>query len=110
MSKNQPSQETLRGLFYSPLASRPADDATGQPAHSQEPALPRKRMGTSFDYYSIIDDAKKEAKKLGEEAAHELEKASAKAQSATGTIALYSPKYYAACTFGGTLACVSCYR
>lgn len=63
-------------------------------------------MGTVFDYYSIADDAKKEAKKLSEEATREFEKASARAQKATGGIQMHSGKYYAACTMGGLLACV----
>ena len=59
-----------------------------------------------FDYYSMVDDAKDKAKKLSAEATKDFEKASAKAQSATGHIELYSPKYYAACTLGGLMACV----
>ncbi|PKS06338.1 hypothetical protein jhhlp_007086, partial [Lomentospora prolificans] len=94
MSRSQSNQDTLRGLFYSPLTSAPA--AADQP---------RKRLGTAFDYYSIVDDAKKEAKKLSAEAQREFDKATAKAKGNKGTIALYSPTYYAACTFGGLLAC-----
>jgi len=45
------------------------------------------------------------ANKLSEEASQELAKASAKAQKKVGGIELYSPKYYAACTLGGLLAC-----
>lgn len=44
---------------------------------------------------------------LSDEAVKEYEKASAKAQEKAGKIELYSAKYYAACTFGGLLACVS---
>ena len=47
------------------------------------------------------------AKELSQEASHELAKASAKAQKDVGGIELYSPKFYAACTFGGLVACVS---
>lgn len=43
--------------------------------------------------FSIVEDAKDKALK-----------AAAKPQQ--GKIELYSPKYYAACTFGGMLACV----
>lgn len=97
MAKSQPNQDNLRGLFYSPLTSLPA-------APADQPQ-PRKRMGTTFDYYSVVDDAKKEAKKLSAEAQREFDKASTKVQGGKSTIALYSPTYYAACTFGGLLAC-----
>lgn len=92
-----PNQDALKGVFYSPAAQ---DSPAGQ--------APRgKQMGTVFDYYSVADDAKKEAKKLSEEATREFEKASAKAKKASGGIELYTGRYYAACTFGGLLACVS---
>lgn len=55
--------------------------------------------------YSSIDDAKDKASKLSAEATKEIEKASAAAQKTAGPIELYSAKYYAACTFGGLLAC-----
>jgi solute carrier family 25 phosphate transporter 3 len=55
----------------------------------------------------VVDDAKDKANALSAEAAKEFEKASAKAQAKTGHIELYSAQYYAACTFGGLLACVS---
>ncbi|KFY64238.1 hypothetical protein V496_03384 [Pseudogymnoascus sp. VKM F-4515 (FW-2607)] len=58
-----------------------------------------------FPTWSTIDDAKSKAKALSDEAAREFEKASAKAQEKTGHIQLYSGKYYAACSFGGLLAC-----
>lgn len=90
-----PNQDALKGVFYSPAAQ---DSPAGQ--------APRgKQMGTVFDYYSVADDAKKEAKKLSEEATREFEKASAKAKKASGGIELYTGRYYAACTFGGLLAC-----
>jgi solute carrier family 25 (mitochondrial phosphate transporter), member 3 len=37
----------------------------------------------------------------------EFSKASNAAQAKAGKIELYSAKYYAACTFGGIMACVS---
>jgi len=58
-----------------------------------------------YSAWSVVDDAKDKAKQVGHEAAKELEKAGAKAQAKTGKIALYSGQYYAACTFGGLLAC-----
>lgn len=86
-----PNQDTLRGVFHSPAAQQPA---------------PGGRMGTVFDYYSVADDASGKAKKLSAEATREFERASARAQKAAGGIEMYSGKFYAACTFGGLLACV----
>ena len=59
-----------------------------------------------YPAYSVVEDAKDKAQKLGSEATKEFEKASAKAQAKAGHIELYSGKYYAACTFGGLMACV----
>jgi solute carrier family 25 (mitochondrial phosphate transporter), member 3 len=39
--------------------------------------------------------------------AKQFDKASDAAQHSVGKIELFSPKYYAACTFGGLMACVS---
>lgn len=80
------------------------------------PGLRRKANGLTplqgrmelYPAYSISDDAKSKAKQLSKEAVEEFNAASKKAQAATGGIELFSPKYYAACTFGGLLACVSC--
>jgi solute carrier family 25 phosphate transporter 3 len=55
----------------------------------------------------MVDEASKKTQKLSHEAAKEFEKVSAKAQAKAGKIELYSKEYYAACTFGGMLACVS---
>jgi solute carrier family 25 phosphate transporter 3 len=78
-------------------AQRPAEpERTPLQAHSE-----------LYPAWSVVDDAKKKAHDLSAEAAKEFEKASAKAQAKAGTIELYSLKYYAACTFGGLLACVS---
>lgn len=60
-----------------------------------------------YPAYSIVDDTKDKAKKLSAEAAKDFEAASQKAQAKAGKIELYSGKYYAACTFGGMMACVS---
>jgi hypothetical protein len=60
-----------------------------------------------YPAYSVVDDAKNKAQKLSHEAAKEFESASKLAQDKAGKIELYSGKYYAACTFGGMLACVS---
>lgn len=60
-----------------------------------------------FSAWSAVDDVKSKAGVLSNEAQQEISKASAAAQAKTGQIELYSAKYYAACTFGGLIACVS---
>jgi len=61
--------------------------------------------GDPFPAWSAVDDIKKKADAFAKEAAREFDVASQKAQAKTGHIELYSPKYYAACVFGGLLAC-----
>jgi solute carrier family 25 (mitochondrial phosphate transporter), member 3 len=96
-----PTQDTLHNVFHSSLpfglAQRPAEP-------QRTPLQARSEL---YPAWSVIDNAKEKANKLSAEATKELEKASAKAQAKAGAIELYSPKYYAACTFGGLLACVS---
>ncbi|KAI1920352.1 Cu/Pi carrier [Ophidiomyces ophidiicola] len=58
-----------------------------------------------FPAWSAVDDVKHKAEAVGNAAAKEYDKASQKAQAKAGKIELYSAKYYAACTFGGLLAC-----
>ncbi|KAI4190889.1 MAG: hypothetical protein L6R41_000490 [Letrouitia leprolyta] len=58
-----------------------------------------------FSAWSAVDDVKSKAGVLSNEAQQEISKASAAAQAKTGQIELYSAKYYAACTFGGLIAC-----
>ena len=60
-----------------------------------------------FTAWSAADDVKNKASALSNEAQKEIAKASSAAQAKTGQIELYSLKYYAACTFGGLIACVS---
>lgn len=60
-----------------------------------------------FTAWSAADDVKNKASALSSEAQKEIAKASSAAQAKTGQIELYSLKYYAACTFGGLVACVS---
>lgn len=59
-----------------------------------------------YPAYSTIED---KAKKLSAEATAEFNKASAAAQGKAGKMELYSGQFYAACTFGGLMACVSLY-
>lgn len=74
---------------------------------SQQPT--RKNYRAREDLYtawSTTDDIKKKAEVVGDKAVEKFEKASSAAQAKAGKIELYSMKYYAACTFGGLLACV----
>ncbi|KAA8570330.1 hypothetical protein EYC84_002632 [Monilinia fructicola] len=86
-----PSQNTLHDVFHSPI-----------PTPKRTPLQARSELYTTW---SVIDDAKNKANALSAEATKEFDKASASAKAKAGTIELYSPKYYAACTFGGLLAC-----
>ena len=66
---------------------------------------PQKRP--IFSAWSAADEVQNQAAKLSNAAQAEYEKASQKVQKQTGKIELYSLNYYAACTVGGILACVS---
>lgn len=92
-----PRQETLQHSFGSPVLLRRAQDKP----------TPYQARPELYGAYSIVDDAKGKAHKLSEEAKAELEHASQLAQAKVGGIEMYSPKYYASCTFGGLMACVS---
>lgn len=94
-----PRLDTLYNSFDNPYASGLLRKANG--------TTPLQARMELYPAYSISDDTKSKAKKLSEEAVKEFNAASKKAQAATGGIELFSPKYYAACTFGGLLACVS---
>ena len=56
--------------------------------------------------FSAVEDVKGKAQALSEEARREISEASEGARAKTGQIPLYSAKFYAACAFGGLLACV----
>lgn len=89
-----PTQGTLSGVFAPQYPfSRP------KPKVEQAPR-------SLFPAWSAVDDVKDKAGQLSDQAVKEYEKASRKAQAKAGGIELYSGKYYAACTFGGLLACV----
>lgn len=92
-----PRQESLQHVFANPALFRQAQDKP----------TPYQARPELYGAYSIVDDAKGKAHKLSAEAKAELELASQKAQAKVGGIELYSPKYYATCTFGGLMACVS---
>ncbi len=98
-----PSQDTLHDAFHPaiPFGRRPTTFGKSLSA-KRTPLQARTEL---FPTWSAIDDAKNKASALSAEAAKEFDKASAKAQAKTGHIELYSAQYYAACTFGGLLAC-----
>lgn len=96
-----PTQAALRETFSpsSPLRAQ----------QSSPVEAPRTRYQARSELYpawSVVDDAKNKTAQLSDAAVKEFEKASSKAQATAGKIQLYTPKYYAACTFGGLLACV----
>ena len=101
MSYLYPRQDTLHKTFASPAVL--SQSQNGVKARS----TPYQARPELYGAWSVVDDAKDKANKLGAEATKEFEKASAAAQSKAGKIELYSGKYYAACTFGGLMACVS---
>ncbi len=91
-----PSQSALNEAFSSRHVLRqPVSD----PSH-------RKHPKPDFSIWNVSEDVKSKANALSAEAKAEISKASSAAQAKTGEIELYSPKYYAACTFGGLAACV----
>lgn len=100
MAHLYPNADALRGSFFSPPATN---------SNSPMKATPLQARPELYGAYSVVDNAKDKAAKLSNEATREFEKASSAAQAKAGKIELYSGKYYAACTFGGLLACVSCY-
>jgi solute carrier family 25 (mitochondrial phosphate transporter), member 3 len=96
-----PSQAVLCDVFSrsSPFAIRKT--------HNDRPARTRLQARHDvFSAWSTVEDAKRKTAQLSDAAVKEFEKASSAAQAKTGKIELYSPKFYAACTFGGLLACV----
>ncbi len=99
-----PSQGTLHDVFYPSIPFGRREGAPPLPVPKRTPLQARTEL---FPTWSVVDDAKKKANALSAEATKEFEKASAKVQVKAGHIELYSAKYYAACTFGGLLACVS---
>lgn len=96
-----PSQEILANAF----ASRYGLQKKQNPEEAQSAQTHKGRR--LFPAWSAVDDVKHKAEAVGHAAAQEFDKASHAAQAKAGKIELYSPKYYAACTFGGLLACVS---
>lgn len=99
MSYLYPRQDALQKTFASPAG-------LGQSQNSVKArSTPYQARPELYGAWSVVDDAKNKANKLGAEATKEFEKASSAAQAKAGKIELYSGKYYAACTFGGLMAC-----
>lgn len=96
-----PSQDAIVSTFAS---QHPLHHRKGHPKPA-DPPISRNRP--IFPAWSAIDDAKEKAHDISAEAAREFNVASQKAQAKAGKIEPWSMKYYAACTFGGLLACVS---
>ncbi|KAH1302220.1 hypothetical protein KXX11_003165 [Aspergillus fumigatus] len=73
-----------------------------EPKQAGSAALIRREP---FPAWSVIDESKRKADAFAKEAAREFDVVSQKAQAKTGKIEPWTPKYYAACTVGGLLAC-----
>lgn len=95
-----PAIDILRDVFssqanYTQYPSNP-------PLEQHLPNAPKQRR---FSAWSTVDNGDIKGA-LSVEAQKEISQASVDARAKTGQIELYSPKYYAACTFGGLIACV----
>ena len=79
-------------------------------ARTHESPTPRplqaKNNEPKFSIWSVAEDTQSKVNVLSKEAQREIKKASAAAQAKTGQIELYSAQFYAACSFGGLIACV----
>jgi solute carrier family 25 phosphate transporter 3 len=96
-----PSYDILQNTF----GSRPYSRGLPQTKPTSSGPTPYQARLELYPAYSVVDDAKNKAQKLSAEATREFEAASQKAQAKAGHMELYSGKYYAACTFGGMMAC-----
>lgn len=96
-----PTQGTLNDVFSHRM---PFGSAAPEPACQERSSY--KARTDLYQAWSAVDDVKAKAGQLTEEAQREYTKASQAAQAKAGRIELYSPKFYAACTLGGLIACV----
>ncbi|KAE8382816.1 mitochondrial carrier domain-containing protein [Aspergillus bertholletiae] len=94
-----PSEDIISSTFSS---QHPLDQSRKQ---SQFLGAPETRRREPFPAWSVVDDTKSKANAFAKEASREFNIASQKAQEKTGKIEPWTPKYYAACTVGGLLAC-----
>jgi len=99
-----PTQDTLHDIFHP--SGRRQTRSNYETSSVPTQRTPLQAPSHLYTTWSAVDDVKDKANKLSTEATKEFEKASAKAQAKAGHIELYTAKYYAACTFGGLLACV----
>ena len=97
-----PSSSAINVVFSS---RHPLTAARSQESPTLKP-LQTKNTEPKFSIWSVAEDAQSKANVLSEEAQREIKKASAAAQAKTGQIELYSAQFYAACSFGGLIACV----
>lgn len=88
-----------------PLGTLSLQQQSRSEAEEHAQVAPKRRE--PFPAWSAIDEAKKKADIFAKEAVREYDVASHKAQEKTGKIEPWTAKYYAACTVGGLLACVS---
>ncbi|KAK4497981.1 hypothetical protein PRZ48_010637 [Zasmidium cellare] len=89
-----PSASVLTATFGSHVSQ------SGQARRS-----PHSVQENLYQSWSVTEDAQKKGSQLSAEATKEIQKASQAAQAKAGKIELFSPSYYAACTFGGMMAC-----
>jgi solute carrier family 25 phosphate transporter 3 len=102
-----PTVQAVQATFFPTSPIAPFVSSAKQQSTTQ--SVVRSRYQAREELYrawSTVDDVKATASKVGGAATKEFEKASNAAQAKTGKIELYSAKYYAACTFGGLMACV----
>lgn len=97
-----PSMDAVHAARYTPP---PSMAATRRRAHGTP--TPYQARPELYGAFSVVDDAKDKARQLSAEAQREFDRAAVKAKPSAGKMELYSGSYYAACTFGGLLACVS---
>lgn len=96
-----PTQGTLSDAFSSKLPFGQAESILQSNQRSAEASLTHP-----YSTWSASENIKNKADALSKEAASELRRSSQAVQAKTGKIELHSAKYYAACTFGGLVACV----
>lgn len=89
-----PSLSTLSAAFGGAATQSPS-------SHTQLKRTPYQARTELYGSWSVAEDAKNKTKELSQKALNELDKAA----PARGSMKLYSPGYYAACTFGGMMAC-----
>lgn len=72
--------------------------------YTADKSTPRQARTELYSAWSVTEDAKQKTAQLSEAAKQELSKATATI-APKNQLQLYSKEYYAACTFGGLMAC-----